>query len=241
MAVGLFQELGPCNVTHDTLTTKLNPYAWNEVSNLLFLSQPVGVGFSYAEEVVGVVSNETGLPVNSSSPDGRYSVIDPYKVDDTELAAIGTWHILQGFLESLPTLDSSVKSRSFNLWTESYGGHYGPAFYHYFYDQNLAIQNGTAKGCELNMHTLGIGNGIINERIQAPYYPEFAFRNQYGIQAVNETVYDFMKMAYYFPEGCKSYIDNCYEQDLSTPDGKSVCAQVSGLPTSRPRGFARAC
>ena len=43
-------ELGPCNVTED-LQTQLNPYAWNEISNMLFLSQPIGVGFSYAETV----------------------------------------------------------------------------------------------------------------------------------------------------------------------------------------------
>lgn len=122
--IGLFQELGPCHVS-ESLVSKLNQWSFSEVSNLLFLSQPVGVGFSYSEELVGVVSDDTGLPVNSSSPDGRYSVIDPYKVDTTELAAAGTWHILQGFLDNLDTLDSTVKSKSFNLWTESYGGHYG--------------------------------------------------------------------------------------------------------------------
>jgi carboxypeptidase C (cathepsin A) len=39
-------ELGPCNVT-ENLTSQVNPYSWSEVSNLLFLSQPLGVGFSY--------------------------------------------------------------------------------------------------------------------------------------------------------------------------------------------------
>ncbi len=43
-------ELGPCNITED-LVTQLNPYAWNEVSNMLFLSQPLGVGFSYGSKV----------------------------------------------------------------------------------------------------------------------------------------------------------------------------------------------
>jgi hypothetical protein len=157
------------------------------------------------------------------------SVIDPYKVDTTALAAVGTWHILQGFIENLPTLDATVKSRTFNLWTESYGGHYGPAFFSYFYDQNQAIQNGTAQGCELNMHALGIINGIISERIQAPYYPEMAYNNPYGIKAVNESIYNYMKMNYYFPEGCKDYLDNCDQQDLSTPDGNAVCSQATAI------------
>ncbi|KAI1394421.1 peptidase [Hypoxylon trugodes] len=226
--IGLFEELGPCNVTFNG-TSVVNPYAWNEVSNLLFLSQPIGVGFSYADAVVGVVNETTGLPVNSSNPDGRYSEVDPYRFDTTALAAKGTWEILQGFIENLPTLDEKVKSRSFNLWTESYGGHYGPSFFRYFYEQNALIQNGTIPGVELNLHTLGIINGIISERIQAPYYPEHAFKNTYGIEAINQTIYDYMKMNYYFPGGCRDSIDLCFEQDRSTPDGKSVCAQATAI------------
>jgi carboxypeptidase C (cathepsin A) len=101
--IGLFQEHGPCNVTED-LKTQLNPYSWNEHSNMLYLSQPVGVGFSY----------ET----TETDEDGRYSLVDPDKVNTTDAAAIGAWHILQAFLDLSPQLDPDIKNLTFNLWTE---------------------------------------------------------------------------------------------------------------------------
>lgn len=214
----------------------MNPYAWNEVSNLLFLSQPIGTGFSYSESVVGVINQTTGLPVNASNPDGRYSEADPYRYDTTALAARGAWEVLQGFIENLPVLDATVKSRSFNLWTESYGGHYGPSFFRYFYDQNSLITNGTIPGVELSMHTLGIINGMISERIQAPYYPEMAFHNTYGLQTVNESIYEYMRMNYYFPSSCGDSIQACFAQDRSTPDGMATCSQATAICRSLVEG-----
>lgn len=45
------------------------------------------------------------------------------RADTTNLAAEATWEVLQGFLGALPKLDNKIKSKSFNLWTESYGGY----------------------------------------------------------------------------------------------------------------------
>lgn len=42
-------------------------------------------------------------------------------------------------------------------------------------------------GIQLDFNTLGIINGIIDEAIQAPHYPEFARYNTYGIEAVGST------------------------------------------------------
>ena len=91
---------------------------------MLYLSQPIGVGFSYETEVVGSQNSTTGEFYNATqaTPDGRYSFVDPYRTDTTYLAAAGAWEILQAFLENLPTLDNEVESKKFNLWTESYGG-----------------------------------------------------------------------------------------------------------------------
>lgn len=97
--------MGPCNVTED-LKTQWNPYAWNEVSNMLFLSQPVGVGFSY----------ETTI----TDEEGRYSLVDPDRANTTDAAAVGAWHILQAFLDLSPQLDPDIQNFTFNLWTERY-------------------------------------------------------------------------------------------------------------------------
>ena len=228
--IGLFQELGPCSVTAD-IKSKLNPYAWNEESNMLFLSQPVGVGFSYATTKVGYENDRGGIqkePVEGED-EGRYSRVPPLRYDTTIASAMGAWEIMQGFLVNLPTLDSSVKNLTFNLWTESYGGHYGPTFYDYFYQQNEEIISGKQQGVALRMDTLGIINGIISEYIQAPYYAEFARYNTYGIKAINETIYQFMKTFYSISGGCAEYIRYCNSLDKSTANGQEVCSYATNI------------
>jgi hypothetical protein len=59
----------------------------------------------------------------------------------------------------------------------SYGGHYGPAFFNYFSEQNQLIANGTTSGVQLDFNTLGIINGLIDEATQVVHYPEFATKS----------------------------------------------------------------
>ncbi|KAK7569886.1 Alpha/Beta hydrolase protein [Phyllosticta citricarpa] len=223
-------ELGPCNVTKDNRTL-LNPYSWNEVSNLLFISQPVGVGFSYAEQAPGSLQNETGEFLNASRApvEGTYPVTGPDLVDTSDLAAASTWHVLQGFYSALPQLASNVKSKEFNLWTESYGGHYGPSFFQYFYEHNRKIASGQENGIQLNLNTLGIGNGVIDELIQTPHYPEFAVNNTYGIKGINDTEYGFAKFALNRKGGCLDQIRDCRRTNLTSPTERAICAQAANM------------
>ncbi|ORY99015.1 Alpha/Beta hydrolase protein [Syncephalastrum racemosum] len=50
--LGLWMELGPCLVKEDGASTRFNPYSWNTEANLLFLEQPVNVGYSYGNTTV---------------------------------------------------------------------------------------------------------------------------------------------------------------------------------------------
>lgn len=45
-------------------------------------------------------------------------MVDASVLDTTDLAAIASWHVLQGFLGGLPELDPTITSKEFNLWTE---------------------------------------------------------------------------------------------------------------------------
>ncbi|OQO08413.1 hypothetical protein B0A48_06283 [Cryoendolithus antarcticus] len=115
---------------------------------------------------------------------GRYPILDPIDqgtIDTTDLAAIAAWHVLQGFLSALSQLDP----------------------------QNDKIVSGDIKGVALNFNTLGIGNGLIDEYIQAPYHPEFAVNNTYGIKSINDTVYNHARFALNMINGCLEQITAC--------------------------------
>lgn len=101
------------------------------------------------------------------------------------------------------------KDNKFSIWTESYGGHYGPTFSDVFNTQNQRIQDGGLKAgtaVPLHLETLGIVNGCLDIMTQMPFYPVMAFNNTYGIQVINETVYQNATAAW--PE-CQDLITTC--------------------------------
>jgi hypothetical protein len=56
-----------------------------------------------------------------------------------------------------------------------------------------------------------------------------AGQNTYGIEAINETIYNFMKTAYYIPGGCHDYILYCVYAHKDTVAGKKNCEFATNI------------
>ncbi|KAF8480363.1 alpha/beta-hydrolase [Russula ochroleuca] len=176
--IGLFQELGPCRIKNDSTGVHLNPTSWNDDANVLFIDQPVGTGFSYGTE----------------------------NVDTSELAAADVWKFLQIWFKD--SRFHKYAHRDFGIWTESYGGHYGPTFAAYFLQQNIGIKHGTVEGITIKLKVLGLGNGITDPLSQYPGYIQYAQSNPYH-PLVSPSVIAAATTAWTKAGGCRDQIIAC--------------------------------
>ncbi|KAH8102234.1 serine carboxypeptidase [Cristinia sonorae] len=191
--IGLFQENGPCRINNDSSTVSLNPNSWNEVANMLYIDQPVGVGFSHGSTTVGT----------------------------SEAAASDVWKFLQIFFAD--SRFSKFQKNEFAIWTESYGGHYGPTFAAYFLQQNAAIAKGTVSGVPINLKVLGVGDGLTDPLTQYPGYISYAGSNPYH-PLVSTSVIQRATTAWTQSGGCRDQITSCYATNST-----STCSQAQSF------------
>ncbi|GAB1199423.1 hypothetical protein APSETT444_008772 [Aspergillus pseudonomiae] len=223
--MGLLEELGPCSVASDSKTTILNPWSWNNEVNLLFLDQPMQVGFSYDVATNGTLVVDYNA-VESTIVPGDFSTEIPESnfthrvgtfasqefsqtANSSALAAHALWHFAQTWFFEFPHY-KPVDDR-ISLWTESYGGHYGPAIFGFFQEQNERITTGTAeKGAQyLHLDTLGIVNGLIDAVVQGESYITIGYNNTYGLEIFNQSLYDSLMHEWARPGGCRDRAIAC--------------------------------
>ncbi|CAA7059971.1 unnamed protein product [Microthlaspi erraticum] len=96
--LAMFYENGPFTITQN-MSLAWNEYGWDQASNLLYVDQPVGTGFSYTTDKSDIRHDETGVS------------------DDL-------YDFLQAFFAEHPNL----AKKDFYITGESYAGHYIPAF-----------------------------------------------------------------------------------------------------------------
>lgn len=149
----------------------------------------------------------------------------------TEIAARATWHFLQSWLSVFPKYNPAVRSNNtnsqihgpvgVNLFAESYGGKYAPAFASYFEQQNEARLSGSLspnETLEVKLEVVGIINGFIDDLIQDQYFPYFAYNNTYGIEAINEV--EQLNALNDYNVNCVPAIEDCRTaMDSTDPQG----------------------
>ncbi|KAK6441574.1 hypothetical protein LTR95_002194 [Oleoguttula sp. CCFEE 5521] len=274
---GLFEEMGPCEVVQmsdGTYGTQSRIWGWDRISNMLFFDQPNQVGFSFdkasntsydlfAGQIIEPPTGPTALPpyMYMNGTFGTANAKNPLTTttaNTTEIAASATWHFLQSWLAAFPQYNTVTRPNitssqipaaavGVHLFTESYGGKYGPTFATHFQEQNQRRLNGSLpynSTLEIKLESLGIINGLVDDAVQDPYYPEYAYNNTYGVQAINEVDYLNSKSFFAGAGQCFDQINACRTaMNTTDPDGdgdvsatNALCesAQISCLNVSSP-------
>ncbi|RFN46342.1 carboxypeptidase d [Fusarium flagelliforme] len=140
-------------------------------------------------------------------------------VNSTAQAAPYIWKFMQVFLDRFP----KYKSREFGLFTQSYGGHYGPEFADYFLKQNDKIKKGDVDGHKIDMVALGINNGWIEPKRQFKSYATYANRNPYKKILTDKKMRTALDSYYKY---CLPLMENCTElegQDEECAKADEAC------------------
>ncbi|KAI1060309.1 hypothetical protein LB506_011180, partial [Fusarium annulatum] len=148
---GNLMELGPCRVTTGGSETVDNPYGWNTNATVLFVDQPVPVGFSYGKTM------PKGLAEASKAMDRflrQFFLAFPALVDrDFYIAGEsygGSW---------VPALATTIVERQTRSDSRERAGVRYPGM-----QRTLA----TARPKDINLKGIMIGNGLVKLPIQNP-------------------------------------------------------------------------
>ncbi|KAI0763992.1 carboxypeptidase C [Trametes elegans] len=152
---GLLFELGPCRIAEEGKNVSYHPHSWTESANVIFLDQPVNVGYSYSED---------GSSVNT-----------------TPVAAEDVWAFLELFLTRFP----QYSQLPFHIAAESYGGMYAPSIASVVHHKNVALSTDAsafAPGLvHINLASLLIGNGITDPYTQMASIPDAACEGEFPV------------------------------------------------------------
>ncbi|EWZ88022.1 Carboxypeptidase S1 A [Fusarium oxysporum] len=239
---GFFTGNGPCEVVEKGLNeyeTLVREWGWDRASNMLFIDQPNQVGFSYDTPTDGTINF---LSENVTEPPLSYPELPEWLVrngtfssnngnftaNTTETAAMAVWHMVQGFLTTFPQYQPASRSRNsslgINLFSESYGGRYGPIFAETFVQQNARRESGELprnSTIDVHLSSLGIVNGCVDMETQVPYYPIFASDNTYGYKALSTSDAKFNLDKFSAEGGCRDLLQKCAtDASVSDPEGE---------------------
>ena len=149
---GLLLELGPCRVASEDGTVIKNRYSWNTHSNILFLDQPVNVGWSYSD--------------------------DGSRVNRSYVAGEDVYAFFQLFFARFP----EYAGAKFHMAGESYGGMYTPNTATVFYKKNRELEVLPVPGLiKINLASVILANGWTNPLEQYSSIPDWNCEGPYAL------------------------------------------------------------
>jgi len=177
--IGFLTEQGPFrpDINGDLV---LNDWRWNKIANMVFLEQPVGVGFSYSDNT------------------------DDYKIGDSQAAKDNLETVLQ-FLQRFP----EYANAPLYITSESYGGHYMPTLadeivkYNEQNGENKLNFKGFAVGNPYTDYYSGVGAEMETywgkQLLPKPSWDKYVaggcldVKNQFNSSVCSTYILDFMK------------------------------------------------
>ncbi|KAG8870237.1 hypothetical protein FRB98_001762 [Tulasnella sp. 332] len=149
---GLLFELGPCSISEAGRNTDRNPYGWNEFANMIFLDQPINVGYSYSKDS---------------------------SINNTPAAAEDVYVFLQLFLARYKEYDSAPFSIAAESYGGHYAPHIASTIHKH--NRELRVSGANAKTKEINLSSILIGNGLTEPKTQMGSVPKQACDGPYPI------------------------------------------------------------
>ncbi len=184
--IGMLTTLGPCNIASGGNGTTFNPHSWNTHSNMIFLDQPVNVGYSYSSD-------------NSS-------------VDSSPDAAEDMYAFLQLFFNKY----HEYRSAPFHIAAESYGGTFGPHIASVIHRKNRELVDASASRTvyglkPINLASIILANPYTDPLVQHPSVPYYVCDGPYALLASDSQECKAWREK--VPE-CEQRIQKCYDLDI---------------------------
>ncbi|CAG8441307.1 5249_t:CDS:2 [Dentiscutata heterogama] len=164
---GLYFELGPCAVNEEGTDTIFNPHSWNNNASVIFLDQPINVGYSYGNGVSNSLAAATDV----------YAFLQIFFKEFPQYANLD-FHIAGESYAGhyIPAIAAEINNN--NKGTSSW---------------ILANQPKNLK--HINLDSVLIGNGLVDPLVQYKYYADMACNSSYG-PVLQESTCQQMRDAY---------------------------------------------